>query len=76
MIGYVLILLGLGDLAGVVHFVTHHRGGLSGAAVALATWVAHRFRRAFVSTGRRVAPPELQKELRAARRLARKLAAA
>ncbi len=76
MIGYVLIALGLGDLVGLAHYFAHHRTGLTGAVLALAAWVAHRFRRAFVSTGRRVAPPEVQKELRDARKLARKLAAA
>lgn len=55
MIDYVLILLGLGDLAGVAHFLAHHRDGLTGATVTLLAWVAHRVRRRFTNTGQRVA---------------------
>lgn len=54
MIGYLLILFGLGDLAGLVHFFTHHRTGASGLVLAFGGWVAHRFRRRFKNTGRRV----------------------
>lgn len=60
MIRILLITLGLGDLVGVVHYLAHHRTGLSGAVLALGAWVAHRARRyCLMHTGRRVAgmPP-------------------
>lgn len=42
MIRLLLFALGLGDLAGFVHYLAHHRHGLTGAVVAVVAWIAHR----------------------------------
>ena len=72
MIRILFVALGLGDLVGPVYYLAHHRTGLTGLVLTFGAWVAHRWNRRFKHTGRRVAPPEVQQALRAARRQARK----
>lgn len=70
MIRVLLFALGLGDLVGVVHFLAHHRTGLTGMVLAFGGWVAHRLRRRFKNTGHRVMPKADVKAMKQARKLA------
>lgn len=65
-----MILFGLGDLVGLVHYFAHHRTGLTGLVLAFGGWVAHRWHRRFHNTGRRVMPKEQVRALREARKAA------
>jgi hypothetical protein len=51
-----LILNGALDAVLLAKTVIHHRSGLSAVAVSVGVAIAHRARRRFVNTGRRVAP--------------------
>jgi hypothetical protein len=51
-----LIANGVLDCVLLTKTVIHHRTGLSTFAVTVAAVIAHRARRRFVNTGRRVAP--------------------